>query len=70
MEWRLKKKLHECSKLEHGWTLFVEDADPTSDFESFKWKQEFNSEIDRVTLLLNDPRSDPDATYFNTKINL
>ncbi len=28
MEWRRNKKLKDCSKIEHGWTLFVEDADP------------------------------------------
>jgi len=28
MDWRQEKVLKECSKFEHGWTLFVEDGDP------------------------------------------
>ena len=49
--------------------MFVEDADPKQSFDSFKWKQEFNAELERVTLLVNDPRSDPDALYYSVKIS-
>lgn len=68
LDWRQKKRLQECSKLEHGWTLFVEDADPKQSFDLFKWKQEFSAEVDRVTLLLNDPKSDPDADSYRVKV--
>jgi hypothetical protein len=70
MEWRRGKKLKDCSKIEHGWTLFVEDADPKQNFDTFNWKKEFSAEVERITILLNDPRSDPDASYYNIKMSL
>ena len=69
MDWRQEKQLRDCSKFENGWTLFVEDGDPKQPFDTFKWKQEFNAELERVTLLVNDPKSDPDAMYYGKKIS-
>lgn len=69
MDWRQGKLLKECSKFEHGWTLFVEDADPKQPFDSFQWKKEFNAELERVTLLINDPRNDPDALHYSVRVS-
>jgi hypothetical protein len=70
MDWRKTKTLKETSKFEHGWTLFVEDVDLASTkFDAFKWKQEFSAEVERLTLVINNPRTDPDAESFNVKVN-
>jgi hypothetical protein len=41
MGWRKDKLICESGKLEHGVTLFIEENDPKSDFNMFKWKLEF-----------------------------
>ena len=49
--------------------MFVEDADPNQPFDSFKWKQEFNAELERVTILVNDPKNDPDALHYGVRVS-
>ena len=69
MDWRAGKTLRECSKFEHGWTLFVEDGEQSMKaFNSFKWKQEFDAEAERVTLQVNDPRSD--SEFYEHQVNI
>lgn len=48
----------------------MEDGDPKQPFDTFKWKQEFNAELEKVTLLLNDPKTDPDALYYSKKLSI
>jgi len=37
MDWRKEKKIEDASKLDHGAILYVEEGDPKSKFEDFKW---------------------------------
>ena len=69
MEWRKPKKIYESGKckFEHGVTLFVEENDPKKDFNSFKWKIEFERESEKVTVHINDLNY-PDAIDFPIKV--
>lgn len=58
MDWRQPKRLSECSKLEHGWTLWVANEDKNGRFDTFGWKKEFDQEADKITLKFNDPREE------------
>ena len=58
MKWRKPKKLCDCSKLEHGQTIFVEDNDPASDFGKYKWKLEFDLEANKISVNVNNPITD------------
>jgi hypothetical protein len=53
MDWRKAKTVGEFANLAHGVTLFVEENDPKGDFNTYRWKKEFDAEIDKITLNLN-----------------
>jgi len=61
MNWRKPKKLRDCSKLEHGQTIFVEDNDPAGDFGKFKWKLEFDLEANKISVNVNNPITDEEG---------
>lgn len=44
MDWRKPKTIEEASRLDHGQVLFVEENDPKSKLETFKWHQEFTKD--------------------------
>lgn len=70
MDWRKPKTIEEASRLDHGQVLFVEEGEPKGKLETFKWHQEFTKDQDRLSLLLNDPNTDPEATVFSIKIEV
>ena len=37
MDWRKPKTIGDASRLDHGTILYVEEADPKSKLEEFKW---------------------------------
>ena len=70
MDWRKGKTIEEASRLDHSQILFVEEGNPKDKLEAFKWHQEFTSDQDRLSLLLNDPSTDPEATIFSLKVEV
>lgn len=70
MEWRKSKKIEDVSKLDHGTILYCEEGDIKGQFNEFKWHQEFTKDQDRLTVLVNNPDTDPNAEDFNIKIDM
>ena len=71
MQWRKDKKICEAnSKFEHGSVLYCERGKPEDDFNKRKWKLEFDTEMNRITLSINDPNTDPEGEYFTVKVSL
>jgi len=69
MDWRKDKLICESGKLEHGVTLFVEENDPKSDFNLFKWKLEFEKASEKISISLNDINN-PDSMDFPLKVSV
>ncbi len=69
MDWRKSKIVGEFASLAHGVTLFVEENDPKSDFNTYRWKKEFDAEIDKITLNLNN-FDDPEDAEFPLRIRI
>ena len=69
MDWRKSKLISQCSKFEHGLTLFIEENDNKADFNSFKWKIEFEKATDKITVNLNDIFN-PDSMEFSMKVSM
>jgi hypothetical protein len=53
MDWRKSKVVGDFGSLQHGVTLFVEENDPKGSFEEFRWKKEFDAEIEKITVSVN-----------------
>ena len=70
MAWRREKKIQEVSKFDHGAVLYCERGLPEDNFDERKWKQEFATEAERMTLSMNDPHSDPEAMRFDVRVSL
>ena len=70
IDWRKTKTIEDASRLDHGAILYVEEADPKQQFDTFKWNIEFSKEQDRLVLIFNDPINDPNADVFNIKIEM
>ena len=70
MDWRKNKVIRECSKIEHGWNIFVEENDPKGRFDDFGWKREFDSEADKVTLFFNDPKDTQSFEQYPIRISI
>ena len=70
MPWRRDKKIADVSKFTHGTVLYCERGKPDDHFDTRKWKQEFDSEGERISLSVNDVRSDPEANQFEVKVSL
>lgn len=71
IEWRWPKSIEEASgRLDHGTILYVEEADPKQQFDTFKWNIEFTKEQDRLNLIFNDPINDPNADVFSFKLEM
>ena len=70
MEWRQEKKICDCSKFDHGAYLFVEEGDPSANFNTFNWKQEISQEQNTLTFNLNDPEIDPEGLSFSCKVSM
>jgi len=50
LDWRKTKKVGEIASLKHGIVLFVEENDPKANFDTYKWKTEFDQEMDKITV--------------------
>jgi hypothetical protein len=70
MDWRKTKVIRDCSKIEHGWNLFVEDNDPKAKFDTYNWKQEFDSEADKITLFFNDPSDKASFEHYPIRVSI
>ena len=70
MEWRKTKQIGDVSKFDHGSILFVEQGIHGANFDSYKWKREFDNETEKITLSFNDFRSDPEGITFSVKISI
>jgi Fe2+ transport system protein FeoA len=69
MDWRKPKLVGDFASLAHGVTLFVEENDPKGDFNNYKWKKEFDSEIEKITVNLSNV-DDPEDTEFPLRIRV
>ena len=70
MPWRRDKKISEVSKFFHGTVLYCEQGSPDDSFDSRRWKVEFATEVERISLSVNDVHADPEANQFNVRVSL
>ena len=49
MEWRRNLKIGECSKIAHGWSIFVEEIAPGTPYDQFNWKREMDEQKEKIT---------------------
>ena len=69
MDWRKPKLVSDFSTLQHGVTLYVEENDPAVGYDKFHWKQEFDAEIEKITVNLSTAE-DPEDNEFPIRIRM
>jgi len=69
MDWRKPKIVGDFGSMQHGVTLFVEENDPKGNFDEYRWKREFDSEIEKITLNLNQADDLDDAEPIRIKMD-
>jgi Fe2+ transport system protein FeoA len=69
MDWRKPKLVSDFGTLQHGVTLYVEENDPAVGYDKFHWKQEFDAEIEKITVNLSTAE-DPEDNEFPIRIRM